>query len=67
MRVHELEAMARTMAFGPLPSDQFATLLRSHQELAKERADLEALRVKLAPAWAELQKVLNELHRVPAP
>ena len=30
-------------------SDQVARLLRSYQELAKERADLEALLVKLAP------------------
>jgi hypothetical protein len=33
--------MARSMAVGPLPSDQVARLLRSYQELAKERADLE--------------------------
>jgi hypothetical protein len=32
--------------------------------MAKEQADLEALLVKLAPAWAELSKVLNELNRV---
>jgi hypothetical protein len=41
--------MARSMAVGPLSSDQVATLLRSYQELAKERADLDALLVKLAP------------------
>jgi hypothetical protein len=56
--------MARSMAVGPLPSDQVVRLLRSYRELAKERADLEALLVKLAPAWAELRKVLNELNRV---
>jgi hypothetical protein len=64
VRVHELEGMARSMAVGPLPSDQVARLLRSYRELAKERADLEALLVKLAPAWAELRKVLKELNRV---
>ena len=37
--------MARSMAVGPLPSDQVARLLRSYRELAKERADLEALLV----------------------
>jgi hypothetical protein len=56
--------MARSMAVGPLASDQVVRLLRSYRELAKERADLEALLVKLAPAWAELRKVLNELNRV---
>jgi hypothetical protein len=42
--------MARSMAVGPLSSDQVARLLRSYRELAKERA--------------ELRKVLNELIRV---
>jgi hypothetical protein len=55
------------MVVGPLSSDQVARLLRSHRALAKERADLEALLVKLAPAWAELRKVLNELNRVLEP
>ena len=59
--------MARSMAVGPLPSDQVARLLRSYRELAKERADLEALLVKLAPACAELPKVLNEINRVLEP
>ena len=56
--------MARSMTVGPLPSDQVARLLRSYRELAEERVDLNALLVKLAPAWAELRKVLNELNRV---
>jgi hypothetical protein len=43
--------MARSMTVGPLPSDQVARLLRSYRELTKERADLEALLVELAPAW----------------
>ena len=51
------------MTVRPLPSDQVARLLRSYQEPAKEPADLEALLVKLAPAWAELHKALNELNR----
>ena len=62
--MHELEGMARSMTVGPLPSDQVARLLRSYRELAKERADVKAHLVKLAPAWAELRKVLNELNRV---
>ena len=62
--MHELEGMARSMTAGLLPSDQVARLLRSYRELAKEQADLKALLVKLAPAWAELRKVLNELNWV---
>jgi hypothetical protein len=57
--VHELEGMARSMAVGPLPSDQVARLLRSYRELAEERADLEALLGKLAPAWRGLRTVLS--------
>ena len=64
VRVHELEGMARSMTVGPLPSDQVARLLRSYEELAKEQAEVKAQLVKLAPAWAELRKVLNELNRV---
>ena len=45
--------MARSLTVGPLPSDQVARLLRSYRELAKERADLEALLVKLAPGWGQ--------------
>jgi len=45
-------------------SDQVARPLRSYEGLATEQADLEALLVKLAPAWAELRRVLNELNRV---
>ena len=56
--------MARSMAVGPLPSDQVARLLRSYRELAKEQAEVKAQLIKLAPAWAELRKVLNELNRV---
>ena len=55
------------MTVGPLRSDHVAKLLRSYRELAEERADLEALLVKLAPARAELRKVLNELNRVLEP
>ena len=51
----------------PLPADQVARLLRSYQELAKEPAELEAILVNLAPAWAELRKLLNELNRIIGP
>jgi hypothetical protein len=44
-----------------------AGLLRSYRELAEERADLEALLVKLAPAWANLRTILNEVNRVLEP
>ena len=64
VRVHELEGMSRSMTVGPLSSDQVARLLRSYRELAKEQAEVKAQLVKLAPAWAELRKVLNELNRV---
>ena len=62
--MHELEGMARSMTAGLLPSDQVARLLRSYRELAKEQDEVKAQLVKLAPAWAELRKVLNELNRV---
>ena len=67
VRVHELEGMARSMTAGLLPSDQVARLLRSYRELAKEQDEVKAQLVKLAPAWAELRKVLNELNRVLEP
>ena len=56
--------MARSMTAGPLPSDQVARLLRSYEQLAEEQAEVNAHLVKLAPAWAELRKVLNELNRI---
>ena len=62
--MHELEGMARSMTAGSLPSDQVARLLRSYEGLAKEQAEVKAQLLKLAPAWAELRKVLNELNRV---
>jgi chaperonin cofactor prefoldin len=52
------------MAVGPLPGDQVTRLLRSYRELAKEQDEVKAQLVKLAPAWAELRKVLNELNRI---
>ena len=52
------------MTAGSLPSDQVARLLRSYEGMAKEQAEVKAQLVKLAPAWAELRKVLNELNRV---
>jgi hypothetical protein len=64
VRVHELEGMARSMTVGPLPNDQIARLLHSYEGLAKEQAEVKAQLVKMAPAWAELRKVLNELNRV---
>ena len=48
----------------PLSSDAVAQLLRSYRELAKERTDLEAILVRLASAWAELRKLLNELNAI---
>ena len=56
--------MARSMTVGPLRSDQVARLLHSYQELAEDQAEVKAQLVELAPAWAELRKVLNELNRV---
>jgi chaperonin cofactor prefoldin len=56
--------MARSMTVGPLPSDQVTRLLRSYEVMAKEQAKVKAQLVKLAPAWAELRKVLNELNRM---
>ena len=55
------------MTAGALPSDQVAGLLRSYEGLAKEHAEVKAQLVKLAPAWAELRTVLNELNRVLEP
>ena len=59
--------MARSMTAGPLPSDQVVRLLRSYEQLANEQAEVRAQLVKLAPAWAELRKVLNELNRTVEP
>jgi hypothetical protein len=55
------------MTVGPLPNDQIARLLHSYEGLAKEQAEVKAQLVKMAPAWAELRKVLNELNRVLEP
>jgi hypothetical protein len=51
------------MAMAPLSADSVARLLRSHQELSRDWAELEALLVRLAPAWSECREVLDELSR----
>jgi len=52
------------MTVGPLPSDQVASSSAPNVKLAKEQDEVKAQLVKLAPAWAELRKALNELNRV---
>jgi hypothetical protein len=39
-------------------------VLDDHQRVQRERAELKATLARLAPAWRELRKVLNELNRV---
>jgi hypothetical protein len=41
-----------------------ALALQPHRRLSKDWAQVEALLVELAPAWAELRQLLNELNRV---
>jgi hypothetical protein len=63
LRVHELEGNVEEHGGRAATQRPVARLLRSYRELAEERADLEALLTKLAPAWGELRKVLIELNR----
>ena len=46
------------------PASSVARLLESHQQLSRDWAELEGLLVELAPAWAEVRKLLNEINRV---
>ena len=52
------------MAMAPLPASSVARLIESHQQLSRDWAELEGLLVELAPAWAEVRKLLNEINRV---
>ena len=52
------------MAMAPLSADSVSRLLHSHADLSRDWAEVEALLVKLAPAWAEVRSILNELNRV---
>ena len=63
LQPHELEGLSRSLAMAPLSPESVAQLLRSHQELSKDWTELEALLVRLLPAWAECREVLNELAR----
>jgi hypothetical protein len=64
LQAHEVEGLARSMAMAPLPASSVAKLVQSHQQLSREWEELEGLLVELAPAWAEVRKVLNEINRV---
>ena len=63
LRPHEFDALSRSLAMAPLSGDSVARLLQSHRELSKDWGELEALLVRLLPAWAECRAVLNELSR----
>ena len=62
-----MEGLARSMAMAPLPASSVARLLESHHQLSRDWAELEGLLVELAPAWAEVRKLLNEINRVLGP
>jgi hypothetical protein len=55
------------MAMAPLPADQVARLLRSHADLSRDWSQVEGQLARLAPAWAEVRSILNELNRVLGP
>ena len=48
----------------PLSASAVSELLASHHQLSKDSAEVEALLHRLAPAWAEIRSILNELNRV---
>ena len=48
----------------PLSPDTAARLLGSHRRLSKDWSEFEGLLVELAPAWAELRRLLIELNRI---
>ena len=52
------------MAMAPLPASSVARLIESHQQLSRDWEGLEGLLVELAPAWAEVRRILNELNRI---
>ena len=64
LRAHEVEGLARSMAMAPLPASSVARLLESHQQLSRDWEERQGLLVELAPAWAEVRRILNELNRV---
>ena len=52
------------MAMAPLAASSVARLIESHQQLSRDWEELEGLLVELAPAWAEVRRILNDLNRV---
>ena len=54
----------RDRGTGTMMPDLERLVLRSYRQLAKERADLEALLVKLAPAWGRQAPEDHEVNRV---
>jgi hypothetical protein len=67
LTAHEVEGLARSMAMAPLSGDSVARLLKSHGALSRDWKEVEDLLVRLAPAWAEVRSILNELNRVLGP
>jgi hypothetical protein len=61
MTTEDLERLRRSAAMAPLPQDKVTELLDEHRELLVERAELDALRARLGPAWVEQRDVLNEM------
>ena len=55
------------MAMAPLSGESVGRLMKSHAALSRDWSEVEELLVRLAPAWAEVRSILNELNRVLGP
>ncbi len=67
LTAHEVEGLARSMAMAPLSGESVGRLMKSHAALSRDWSEVEELLVRLAPAWAEVRSILNELNRVLGP
>jgi hypothetical protein len=56
--------MSRSAAMALLSTASVPRLLESHAQLSDDWRDVEGLLQRLAPAWAQLRSILNELDAV---
>ena len=67
LTTHEVEGLAAIDGMAPLSGESVGRLMKSHAALSRDWSEVEELLVRLAPAWAEVRSILNELNRVLGP
>jgi hypothetical protein len=61
----DIEVMRRSLAMAShLSNEQTRWILDEADRLLDERARIDAVVARLAPPWADVRVVLNELHRL---